>query len=211
MLATSQVAETARLRPKAASWGHWRQFSLRSLLLFTLAASVLSAWVAHKRNEAARQQAAFRLIVAKGGASNFGPESSRPAWLRWILGADVAAVGGCTHIGNSELTDADLGTLSALRNLQVLALDGNPLTDRGLVHLTRLPKLHNLSLGETKITDAGLDTLRACRSLDWLSLDQTQTTPAAIEKLRAARPDLTIVDASGEELPPLSPAHVRGP
>jgi hypothetical protein len=211
MPVTSQIAEpTVKCSPVLRP-GRWRQFSLRTLLLFTLAASVLSSWIAYKRNEAAQQQAAYRLIKAKGGASNFGPESARPVWLRWILGADVAAAGGCIEFYRPELTDADVATLTSLHNLQRLSLDRNPVTDRGIAHLARLPRLQFLSLEATQITDAGLESLRRCKSLQMLTLTNTQTTDAGVRQLQSALPELEIYDANEKEWPALKPVSAAAP
>lgn len=198
------------LTPPPKRPGRWRQFSLRSLLAATLISSLLMALVAHQRKLAADQQAAYRLIMAKGGATNFGPESSRPRWLQWILGTDVAADGGCVEFGNSDATDDDVRRLTALRNLTRLSLDVNPITDHSLEYVSRLRRLKYMSLSETAITDAGLERLHACRELEWLSLVDTRVTAAGVQKLRTALPGLSVVDAADNELPPLNPPAKAG-
>ena len=112
----------------------WLQFSLRTLLGVMLAACLLMAWVAHKRNEAAEQRKAYQLILDRHGASNFGPESARPPWLQWILGEDVAGTGGCIEFYGPEVSDADLATLTSLRQIRRLSLDRTQVTDRGVAH-----------------------------------------------------------------------------
>jgi len=182
----------------------WFQFSLKTLLALMLAACCLLAWVAYKRSQAAEQKAAYNLIIAKGGATNFGPESTRSPWLRWILGDDVAGEGGCIEFGDSGLNDADLAQLSSLRQIQRLSLNKNQITDKGLAHLRKLPRLKYLSLDETQISDDGLATLRACDSLEWLSLYGTRTTTAGVHSLRAALPHLNVVDANEKDWPALN-------
>ena len=175
-----------------------------------LAASFLLAWIAYKRGQAAEQQAAYRMIIAKGGATNFGPESARPHWLRWILGDDVAAQGACAELSACKLTDAEVRQLTALRNLSRLSLDRTPVTDQGVAFLPRFRHLKYLSLSETNISDASLESLRACRELEWLMVDRTRTTDAGIQKLRAALPGLTIVDANDKEWQALNqPAQTK--
>jgi hypothetical protein len=172
-------------------------------------ACCLMAWVAHKRNQAAEQQKAYKLIRAKDGATNFGPESARPPWLCWILGEDVAGTGGCIEFYSSELSDADLAQLTALRQIRRLSLDRTHVTDRGLVHLKKLSHLRYLSLDETQVSDEGLQSLQACQALEFLSLCRTRTTPAGVESLRAALPDLRVIDKDDVDLPPLrtNPIH----
>ena len=181
----------------------WLQFSLRTLLAVMLAASFLMAWVAHKRNEAAEQRRAYQLILAKHGATNFGPESARSPWVRLILGEDVAGLGGCVEIGNSDLSDADLAQLTSLRQIRRLMLNHTQVTDQGLVHLQKLSHLSNLGLDGTQISDEGLESLHACHSLEFLSLYGTRTTPAGVERLRTALPYLNVVDKDETDLPPL--------
>lgn len=186
---------------------NWLQFSLKTLLAAMFAACLLMGWVAYKRNEAAEQQRAYQLILAKHGATNFGPESARPPWLQWILGEDVAGLGGCVEIGNSDLGDADLAQLASLRQIRRLMLNDTKVTDRGLVHLKKLSYLRHLGLDETSISDDGLESLHACHSLEYLSLQGTRTTPAGVERLRSALPYLHVIDKDETDLPPLKKAN----
>jgi hypothetical protein len=183
------------------------QFSLRTLLGVMLAASLLMGWVAYKRNEAAEQRRAYQLILDKHGATNFGPESARSPWLQWILGEDVAGTGGCIEFYNPDLNDADLATLTSLRQIRRLSLDRTQVTDRGLVHLQKLPHLRYLSLDKTHVTDEGLESLRVCRSLEFVSLYDTQTTLEGVQRLRAAVPSVRVIDRDENDLPPLKKAN----
>jgi len=198
------TVRSSRFSPFQLVTRRWLQFSLRTLLVVMLVACCLFGWVAYKRSQAAEQQAAYKLIAAKGGLTNFGPESARSPWLRWILGEDVAAQGGCIEFDNSGLTDADLAQLSSLRQLRRLSLNNNPISDRGLAHLSKLSLLKNLSLDETNITDNGLKSLRACQSLEFLSLYRTRTTSAGVQSLRAALPRLNIIDTDENDLPAMN-------
>jgi hypothetical protein len=185
--------------------GRWLQFRLRSLLAVMLAACCGLGWVAYLRGQAAEQQAAYDLIIAKRGLlTNFGRESARGPWLRTILGKDVAARGGCVEFDRSGLTDADLARLSSLRGLQRLSLSQNPLTDQGVTHLSKLRQLRYLSLEETNVSDAGLESLHACQSLEYLSLYRTRTTTAGVQRLRTACPHANIIDADDKDWPPLN-------
>jgi len=166
-------------------------------------ACCLMAWVAHKRDQAAQQQKAYKVIIDKHGLTNFGPESARSPWLRLILGEDVSGSGGCIEFGDSEVNDADLAQLSSLRQIQRLSLNKTQVTDRGLVHLRKLSRLKYLSLDETQISDDGLKSLHACHSLEWLSLYGTRTTPAGVESLRVALPYLNVIDRDETDRPAL--------
>jgi predicted PilT family ATPase len=52
-------------------------------------------------------------------------------------------------------------TLSAMTELEELALSGKGLTDAGLEELARLPKLRELRLFETAVTTNGVARLKA--------------------------------------------------
>jgi len=198
---TKSMAEPFILKPHRRSW--W-QISIRSMLAATLIASVLMAWVAHKRAQAAEQRRAYQIIVDKHGATNFGLVSSRSPLLRLILGEDVSGGGHCVEFHGKELNDDDLKTLTSLRQIRRLALYRTRVTDKGLVHLRNLSKLRYLNLDETDISDEGLRSLHACRSLEWVSLHGTRTTPAAAQKLRQAIPNLSLTDANDNEFPALN-------
>jgi Leucine Rich Repeat (LRR) protein len=196
-----------RLRPDLAQSPfvtvRWLQFSLRTLLAAMLGACCLLGWVAYERGQAAQQRAAYELIVAKGGATNFGPESTRSPWVRWIVGEDIVCERGCIEFSQSGLTDADLAKLSSLSQIDRLSLNENPITDQGLVYLSKLRHLRYLSLDESSITDDGLASLRACQSLQVLSVGRTRTTTAGVQRLRADLPNLNVIDASEQDWPPL--------
>ena len=200
---TTNTAESASPTSFRALPRRWLQFSIRTLLAVMLAACCLMAWVAHKRDQAAQQRKAYKVIVDKHGLTNFGPESARSPWLRLILGEDVAGTDGCIEFYNTEFNDADLAQMSALGQISRLSLSRTHVTDRGLVHLKKLSRLKYLSLDETQISDEGLESLHACHSLELLSLDRTRTTPAGVESLRAALPYLVVIDRDETELPAL--------
>ncbi|WP_425614282.1 hypothetical protein NA78x_004148 [Anatilimnocola sp. NA78] len=201
MTSPTVTAELPSARLHRRSWG---QFSIRTMLAATLIASVLMAWVAHKRAEAAQQRRAYQIIVDKRGASNFAPVSSRSPWLCFILGEDVSGGGHCVEFGGGEFNDDDLASLVALGQIRRLSLNRTSVTDRGLIHLRTLLHLRYLSLDETQISDEGLKSLHACRCLEWLSLRDTRTTPEAVQQLRTAIPNLSIMDTGENELPALN-------
>ena len=88
-----------------------------------------------------------------------------------------------------KITDAGLGPLWALTNLETLDLDGTKITDAGLVHLKGLSKLKRLELYSTKITDAGLVHLKGLTKLELLYLKETEITDAGVKDLKEALPD----------------------
>src|SRR5438132_11970797 len=71
----------------------WLQFSLRSLLIFTLICAVASAWLVRKRDQKRKERDAVAALIKLGGtvwydyqAGNPKATPPGPGWLRAILG-----------------------------------------------------------------------------------------------------------------------------
>ena len=107
-------------------------------------------------------------------------------------------------LGGTNVTDAGLKELAALKHLQTLRLN-TQVTDAGLKELAGLKGLQTLSLlGATKVTDAGLKELAPMQGLKTLDLDGTKVTDAGLKELaalksleRAGTP--SIIDATSDE------------
>jgi hypothetical protein len=82
-----------------------------------------------------------------------------------------------------DATDADLGHLKGLTELQRLNLEGTKVTDAGLEHLEGLTALQRLDLAYTQVTDAGLKHLQGLTALQYLYLGGTQVTDAGLVHL----------------------------
>jgi internalin A len=88
----------------------------------------------------------------------------------------VAILGTLQHlehvnIAGSDITDAGLRSLAALRDLQVLCLAGCPnITDQGLVSLAKIEGLRVLYLEYTKVTEKGIAALAGLKELRTLTL-----------------------------------------
>jgi hypothetical protein len=106
----------------------------------------------------------------------------------------------------TDITDADLASLSALSSVQELYLTGTPITDAGLVRLKGLAQLRKLTLGFTKVTDAGLVHLKGLTRLRVLGLQGTRTTNNGINTLQSQLPKL-IVDRSDDQIRVRAPAR----
>ena len=129
----------------------WRmQFSVRSLLALTVAASVALSWLATEMTSAKEQKAVVETITELGGWVWFDYEENNTAflgtnkppqlgpaawaWLRKLLGDDFFA--NVTEVGldNSKVTDAssDRIELKRLPRLVFLSFDDSEVTDRAL-------------------------------------------------------------------------------
>jgi len=170
----------------------WRfQFAIRSLLVLVLAIALPFSWLAVEVKETKRQVEREREAAAeiqKVGGFVTWSQSSRPAWLRSVLGEDVVGVEF-----HASLTDAALETLKPLNHLEVLVLAGDHITDAGLENLKGLNRLKILDLEFTRqITDAGLENLKGLNQLQGLFLMETKVTDEGIRSFQEALPNCKV-------------------
>ena len=80
-------------------------------------------------------------------------------WLREFVGVDFFTNSASVSFNGDydTITDAGLVHLSALTQLQRLAIERAPVTDAGLEHVKNLTRLQWLYLDGTQITDVGMD------------------------------------------------------
>src|SRR5262245_2121566 len=87
-------------------------------------------------------------------------------------------------LASTQVTDAGLKELAALKSLQSLHLRATQVTGAGLKELAALKSLQSLNLDLCKgLTDAGLKELAALKSLQSLSLRDTKVTDAGLREL----------------------------
>ncbi len=169
----------------------WFQYSLRTLLLVMLLASIGMSWFAAKLQPAREQREAAEAIEKLGGSVTYDWESdvSRseppgPAWVRNLLGENFFGNVVGVSLENTHVTDAAIEHVKGFSQLQDLDLMDTPVTDAGLEHLKALTQLRMLSLDETRVTDAGLEHLKGLTQLQNLDLAGTLVTNAGLEHLK---------------------------
>ncbi len=179
------------------------RFSLRAILLLTLAVALVFGWVHRGRDqrEAVKQMLAsnpgaallYDYEVTQDGALRQPGEPPGPEWLRERLGVDHLS-----SIAGADLfypTDADLTRLARFPKLRRLHLERSvDLTDAGMKQLAQLTSLRLLVLGEAdQVTDSGLLQLASLAQLTTLRLDRgRRMTPAGIAMLRANLPSCRV-------------------
>jgi hypothetical protein len=183
----------------------WRfQFSIRSLLLLTVAVAIPFSWLAVEMKQAREQEETVKAIrkmpltvyydfqydydlqyeyiniMMTRGASQPGA-----AWLRKMLGDDFFQnVGLISFYNDKRITDADLERFEGLTQLRDIYLGETQITDIGLGHLKGLKQLQMLMLERTNITDAGMEYLEGLLQLQELDIDNTKITDAGLERLK---------------------------
>jgi hypothetical protein len=177
----------------------WFQFSLRSLVLFTLICAVPCAWLGRKIEQKRRERVCVAAVLELGGEVKYdyeagGPRETPPgpAWLRSFLGENFFSdVVGVTYQPSfwyellwPKLADDGLAQIKSLTRLETLELSGTKTTDAGLANLKELTQLQELGLCDTKITDAGLVNLKGLTGLRNLDLNWTLVTHAGLANLK---------------------------
>ncbi len=173
----------------------WYQFSLRSLLVFTLLFALTVGWLGSKIAQKGRERQAVEAIARAGGQVWFdqqrpnnpnGPsEPSGPRWLRSLLGDNFFS-----EIKEVELSsgdDATLAQLDALRDVENFGLAGSKITDAGLTqwldHLKDLPQLRTLGLNGLNVGNSALGRIKELSQLEHLFLSGTSVTDTGLERL----------------------------
>jgi hypothetical protein len=93
---------------------------------------------------------------------------------------------------NDRSTSEAYRSLSALKTLRVLDLQGTKFNDSYVHWLSGLYDLASLNLAGTKITDAGVKELAGLSGLKSLDLRGTGVSDVAVAELRSTRPDLAV-------------------
>ncbi len=143
------------------------QFSIRSLLVLTVAVAIPCSWMAVEVKAAREQHDAVEAIVKVGGQVGYDWQSAQPtcpAWLRGLLGNDFVAQVDYVHFvgGLSQFTEARQGRLRCLTQIKKLMLFSNngEATDADLKCLAGLPQLRELQCFTARDPSAEMKTFQ---------------------------------------------------
>ena len=196
----------------------WRfQFTIRSLLVLTVAVAIPCSWMATEMKAAKRQKEVVEEIENVGvsvrydwevGADRIlqpNAQPPEPAWLRNLLGA-----GFFDNVVEASVDDdAGLAHLKGLTQLQVLDLNFTRVSDAGLVHLKGLTQLQWLNVSLTAVSDAGLAHLKGLTQLQRLELRNTTVSDAGLAHLKGLT-QLQSMDLTGTKVSEAGLAHLKG-
>ena len=147
----------------------WLRYSLITLMVLVVSASIAMSWVAFKMQGFTRRQEAMGAILNSGGGVQFDfgidqsgnplPKPSHPgsAWLRYLMGNDDL---GANVVEAEVQADAALEGVKDLPQLRRLHLFSKGITDTGLQRLEQLPQLETLFIEKTQVTEQGVQKFR---------------------------------------------------
>jgi hypothetical protein len=199
----------------------WFQYSLRSLMLVMLLASLGMSWFAVRMKRAQKQKHAVEEIRKLGGIVRYdyavdtsGHWSPRavppgPGWLRNLLGEDFFTTVYGVIFSPFSIGDSTLEYLEGLTQVRVLHLDVTHVSDAGLKHLRGLTQLQELGLNGTQVTDAGMEALSGLTRLQVLDLSHTQISDVGLGHLKALK-QLKCLDLDGTRITDAGLQHLNG-
>ncbi len=183
------------VRLAAALLRRWPlQFTIRTLLILTVAVALPFSWLAAEIKRAKEQRALVDEIQKVGGSVSYEDENAplfnaqppQPRSLRALLGDEFFEQIVSVSYNGPKFTNSDLARLKGLKQLAFLYLDhATQVTDAGLENLKGLTQLQTLFCNDTPITDANLEQLAGLTQLHILFLNGTQVTDAGLETLKA--------------------------
>ncbi len=175
------------MRTLAKRPSRWKQFSLRTLLLFMSVCCVLMGVWAVYIQPYRDQAVAYDMVTRLGGNTVTKPgEGSR--WHQWLvitfLGRKRFIRIVAVDLSSKQVDDEVLEGLIHLVFLERLVLDRTPITDESVAALERFDQLEELSLRYTSITDSSAESLSKLGGLRTLYLTGTRMSDEAIPHFR---------------------------
>lgn len=179
------------------------QFTLSSLLGFTLVAGVFLSPLALRLHHKRQERAALAAVATMRGTFYYdwqvsvvgttgvrvAVQGARPLgspWVRKLFGDDFFSHVVSLSLARGDgvsVTDSWLKNLEPLTDLDWLGLNDTNVTDAGLVHLRGFRKLVGLGLDGAHIRGPGLRELGNLQSLEHLSLAHTPVDGPGLAEL----------------------------
>ena len=189
----------------------WFQFSLRSLLIFTLICAVACGWVARRAAQKRRQLDAIASLLKMGayitydfqydssGQSIPGARPPGPEWLRNLFGENFLSDVKYVYIPSQTKPDPNAAAKHWWQKaLAVLAPEPPPDADAALATCEEFPNLKDLVLSETTVSDRGLAHLDKLSQLRSLELSETTVSDAGLAHVKGLihlrRLDVSVTD-----------------
>lgn len=166
----------------------FRQYRLRTLLLFCTLAAICFGLIRWRVSASYRQHQLANQIVERNGSvrwENWGPD-----WLNTAFGSFYFRSIIEVNMNHRHIEDDDLKLLREISSLEELNLSTSAVTDRGLIVLYELPRIRELRIDGTNVTNECLKYVGNLRKLESLNIQSTQITEDGLLYLRGM-PNLT--------------------
>ena len=123
----------------------WSQYSLRTLLVLMLVASIGLSWIASELQPYRKQREVANAIISLGGSVQWDSnwprnEARKHPWLRKVLGDEFFAYPHMVCVCD----DVAMEYILELPQPAVLALTGSQATDSGLKRISELTQLPDI-------------------------------------------------------------------
>jgi hypothetical protein len=179
----------------------WFQFSLRSLLVATVAVAI---WPAHHANRFHRQRKAIEAIEKKGGDVRLQADGTADyVFLPYVAAEDVKRLSYVAPVRRLMVTsgvfDSSMTPLSRVDGLESITLVDMKATGDGLKILAALPRLQFLRFRRVRFTEPDAPSaLIGCKASE-IAFEEMKIDEECLKPLCAALPKCRIYIPSGSE------------
>jgi hypothetical protein len=173
-------------------------FSLRTLLIVMVVASLALAFIAHPLYQWRQQELLIKEIHKRSPSRTieYGNGSKKSAWVEvltisqasdvWLLREHkLPMFSGLTylHLCESKTVNRDLANLAGCNRLRDLHLSGQQFTDEAIEHLRSLPRLQAISMDRCSLTRHGFKEISAMGNIKYINLFEMPVTDAEVAAL----------------------------
>lgn len=173
------------LRNMSRRSGNRMKFSLRTLLIAILCASIPLAYLSALLYRGRVQHRAVESIVAAGGQVHYRPPDTTWAksLLRRLAGRDAVDKVNAIILTNGAATDDLMIQVSKIRDVRELVIQRSPVTDRGIAQIAKMETLEWLDATGTDLTDQCVPNILSLKNLISLSFGETLVTNEGVMAL----------------------------
>ncbi len=176
------------------------RFTIRTLMIFTVAVATACGWYAMKRQHLQRRYQAISHLQELSGPVSWYDGGSE---YHYVYGIELAGhfidearwkeislltEARSVWLSETNVTDDDLKHLRSFWNIRHLSLQKTRVTSDGIDSLSRLTTLETLIVSNTSIGDEAICSLSRLKNLTTLNVRATNISPSGLDRLRAALP-----------------------
>lgn len=169
----------------------WFQFSLRTLMIFTLICAIPCAWLGRKIERKRNERDAVAVILKLGGIVMYEYQTMPgapprqppgPTWLRSLLGEKFFSE--VDFVALQHLSEPKPDRRAELNQIYGTNLNGKNVAEAAMERLEGLTRLHHLYLTNSEVSDGDLVGLEELTELQTLDLSGTKITDAGLNHLK---------------------------